>query len=466
MESLTSRLLQNRKQRNLNEDTKEKKRDKLRILIVSKSEDNHTVKRIVEDAKKLGHEVFVVDILGAFITYEKNTYKIYNISEGEGFDISSQDTIAIIRATVKDKVSYLDLLSQLEKIGICMINSRETVDICADKYRTYLKLQEYGLTQPKTSLISSVEHKDVAIESLDTKYPVIMKTLSGSKGVGVLFVESERSYDSLVQLLHNQNPNVDLLVQEYIKTDKDIRVIVLGGQIITAMERAVIEGDFRSNVSQGGKVKQYKLTDLEKEQCILAAKAVNGVWTAVDFIPSKEPKSKAPYILEVNHSPGTQGIEKASGENIVKQILKHFEEEKHRIKVPEQCGYFEVIKIEPFGELVAKFDTGNSSRPVFHAKDIEVKDKDITFSHNGKSYKTKHQGKYTTVTGAGEDVRWIVELDMEFAGTVYSKISFGLDNREELSSDVLLNREIMSRLNIMVNPARKYVVTTKFSVDK
>tara|TARA_B100000029_G_scaffold352736_1_gene345341 strand:+ start:496 stop:1896 length:1401 start_codon:yes stop_codon:yes gene_type:complete len=466
MESLTSRLLQNRKQRNLNEATKEKKRDKLRILIVSKSEDNHTVKRIVEDAKKLGHEVFVVDILGAFITYEKNTHKIYNISEGDGFDISSQDTIAIIRATVKEKTSYLDLLSQLEKIGICMVNSRETVDICADKYRTYLKLQEYGLTQPKTSLISSVEHKDVAIESLDTKYPVVMKTLSGSKGVGVLFVESERSYDSLVQLLHNQNPNVDLLVQEYIKTDKDIRVIVLGGQIIAAMERAVIEGDFRSNVSQGGKVKQYKLTDLEKEQCILAAKAVNGVWTAVDFIPSKDPKSKAPYILEVNHSPGTQGIEEASGENIVKQIIKHFEDDKHRIKVPEQCGYFEVIKIEPFGELVAKFDTGNSSRPVFHAKDIEVKDKDITFSHNGKSYKTKHQGKYTTVTGAGEDVRWIVELDMEFAGTVYSKISFGLDNREELSSDVLLNREIMSRLNVMVNPARKYVVTTKFSVDK
>ena len=466
MESLTSRLLQNRKQRNLNEATKEKKRDKLRILIVSKSEDNHTVKRIVEDAKKLGHEVFVVDILGAFITYEKNTHKIYNISEGDGFDISSQDTIAIIRATVKEKTSYLDLLSQLEKIGICMVNSRETVDICADKYRTYLKLQEYGLTQPKTSLISSVEHKDVAIESLDTKYPVVMKTLSGSKGVGVLFVESERSYDSLVQLLHNQNPNVDLLVQEYIKTDKDIRVIVLGGQIIAAMERTVIEGDFRSNVSQGGKVKQYKLTDLEKEQCILAAKAVNGVWTAVDFIPSKDPKSKAPYILEVNHSPGTQGIEEASGENIVKQIIKHFEDDKHRIKVPEQCGYFEVIKIEPFGELVAKFDTGNSSRPVFHAKDIEVKDKDITFSHNGKSYKTKHQGKYTTVTGAGEDVRWIVELDMEFAGTVYSKISFGLDNREELSSDVLLNREIMSRLNVMVNPARKYVVTTKFSVDK
>ena len=347
-----------------------------------------------------------------------------------------------------------------------MVNSRETVDICSDKYRTYLKLQEYGLIQPKTSLISSVEHKDVAIEGLDTKYPVVMKTLSGSKGVGVLFVESERSYDSLVQLLHNQNPNVDLLVQEYIKTDKDIRVIVLGGQIIAAMERAVIEGDFRSNVSQGGKVKHYKLSDLEKEQCILAAKAVNGVWTAVDFIPSKEPKSKAPYILEVNHSPGTQGIEEASGENIVKQILKHFEEEKHRIKVPEQCGYFEVIKIEPFGELVAKFDTGNSARSVFHAKDIEVKDKEITFSHNGKSYKTKHYGKYTAVAGAGEDVRWIVELDMEFAGTVYSKIRFGLDNREELASDVLLNREVMSRINVMVNPARKYVVTTKFSVEK
>ena len=453
----------------ISEGPEEKKKDKLRVLVISKKEEDgelsRTVKRISDEGKKLGHEVFIVDIDGTFVTYEEDTHRIYNISEDTGFDISSTDTIAIIRGSVKLKSSYLDLLSQLEKIGICMINSRETVGICADKYRTYLKLQEYGLIQPKTSLIASVEHKDVAFEKLDTQYPIVMKTLSGSKGVGVLFIESERSYDSLVQLLYHQNPNVDLIIQEYIKTEKDIRVIVLGGLIVASMERKVIEGDFRSNVSQGGKVAKYKLTDLEKEQCLLASKAVNGVWTAVDFIPSKDPKTKPPYILEVNHSPGTEGIEKASGENIVKQVVQHFEDVKNRIKVPEQCGYFEIVRIEPFGKLVAKFDTGNSSMPVIHAKDIKVKDGKITFSHNGKTHNTKHYGKYTAVTGAGEDDRWVVELDMEFAGTIYPEIRFGLDNREDLSSDVLLNREIMSRINVMVNPRRKYVVTAKIGVE-
>ena len=454
----------------ISEGPEEKKKDKLRVLVISKKEEDgeltRTVKRISDEGKKLGHEVFIVDIDGTFVTYEEDTHRIYNISEDTGFDISSTDTIAIIRGSVKLKSSYLDLLSQLEKIGICMINSRDTVGICADKYRTYLKLQEYGLTQPKTSLIASVEHKDVAFEKLDTQYPIVMKTLSGSKGVGVLFIESERSYDSLVQLLYHQNPNVDLIIQEYIKTEKDIRVIVLGGLIVASMERKVIEGDFRSNVSQGGKVAKYKLTDLEKEQCLLASKAVNGVWTAVDFIPSKDPKTKPPYILEVNHSPGTEGIEKASGENIVKQVVQHFEDVKNRIKVPEQCGYFEIVRIEPFGKLVAKFDTGNSSMPVIHGKDIKVKDGKITFSHNGKTHNTKHYGKYTAVTGAGEDDRWVVELDMEFAGTIYPEIRFGLDNREDLSSDVLLNREIMSRINVMVNPRRKYVVTAKIGVEK
>ena len=453
----------------IDEGAEEKKQDKLRVLVISKKEEDgelsRTVKRISDEGKKLGHEVFIVDIDGTFVTYEEDTHRIYNISEDTGFDISSTDTIAIIRGSVKLKSSYLDLLSQLEKIGICMINSRETVGICADKYRTYLKLQEYGLIQPKTSLIASVEHKDVAFEKLDTQYPIVMKTLSGSKGVGVLFIESERSYDSLVQLLYHQNPNVDLIIQEYIKTEKDIRVIVLGGLIIASMERKVIEGDFRSNVSQGGKVAKYKLTDLEKEQCLLASKAVNGVWTAVDFIPSKDPKTKPPYILEVNHSPGTEGIEEASGENIVKQVVQHFEDVKNRIKVPEQCGYFEIVRIEPFGKLVAKFDTGNSSMPVIHGKDIKVKDGKITFSHNGKTHNTKHYGKYTAVTGAGEDDRWVVELDMEFAGTIYPEIRFGLDNREDLSSDVLLNREIMSRINVMVNPRRKYVVTAKIGVE-
>jgi len=446
----------------------EAKENKYRILVISAEPDNnklfHTAQRVTDEAKKSGHEVYVVKVEGAIITYD-NGYKIFNADDKDGFEIDN-DTVAIVRGSVRLKKSYLDLLSQLEKIGVCMVNSRETVEISADKYRTYLKLQDYGLTQPKTVLIPNADTLQQSLESLDSKFPIIMKTLEGSKGVGVLFIESERQIESLVQLLYNQNEDVDLLIQEYIKTDGDIRVIVLGGKVIASMKRDVVEGDFRSNVSQGANVKEYELTDLEIEQCLLAAKAIDGSWVAVDFIPSKNPKTEPPYILEVNHSPGTEGIEKATGDNIVKKVIDFYSNPKNRYAVPSQCGWEEIVTVKPFGDLVAKFDTGNALYPVLHAEDIEVKGNKITFTNGEKTITTKLVGDYVSMTGGGEDERYLIELEFEFAGSSYGKITFGLDNRDAFNTDVLLNRKTMRMLNVMVNPRRKYIVTTQFTLDK
>ena len=446
----------------------EAKEDKYRILVISAEPDNnklfHTAQRVTDEAKKSGHEVYVVKVEGAIISYD-NGYKIFNADDEVGFAIDN-DTVAIVRGSVRLKKSYLDLLSQLEKIGVCMVNSRETVEISADKYRTYLKLQDYGLTQPKTVLIPNADTLQQSLESLDSKFPIIMKTLEGSKGVGVLFIESERQIESLVQLLYNQNEDVDLLIQEYIKTDGDIRVIVLGGKVIASMKRDVVEGDFRSNVSQGANVKEYELTDLELEQCLLAAKAIDGSWVAVDFIPSKNPKTEPPYILEVNHSPGTEGIEKATGNNIVKKVVDFYSNPKNRYAVPSQCGWEEIVTVKPFGDLVAKFDTGNALYPVLHAEDIEVKGNKITFTNGEKTITTKLVGDYVSTTGGGKDERYLIELEFEFAGSSYGKITFGLDNRDAFNTDVLLNRKTMRMLNVMVNPRRKYIVTTQFTLDK
>ena len=446
----------------------EAKEDKYRILVISAEPDNnklfHTAQRVTDEAKKSGHEVYVVKVEGAIVSYD-NGYKIFNADDRVGFEIDN-DTVAIVRGSVRLKKSYLDLLSQLEKIGVCMVNSRETVEISADKYRTYLKLQDYGLTQPKTVLIPNADTLQQSLESLDSKFPIIMKTLEGSKGVGVLYIESERQIESLVQLLYNQNEDVDLLIQEYIKTDGDIRVIVLGGKVIASMKRDVVEGDFRSNVSQGAKVKEYELTDLELEQCLLAAKAIDGSWVAVDFIPSKNPKTEPPYILEVNHSPGTEGIEKATGNNIVKKVVDFYSNPKNRYAVPSQCGWEEIVTVKPFGDLVAKFDTGNALYPVLHAEDIEVKGNKITFTNGEKTITTKLVGDYVSTTGGGKDERYLIELEFEFAGSSYGKITFGLDNRDAFNTDVLLNRKTMRMLNVMVNPRRKYIVTTQFTLDK
>ena len=447
---------------------------KYRILVVSGDPKPkgqklfRTARRFKEEAEKAGHELYIAEIEGAYIGFHDGVYKIYNLDDKKGFELNRDNTVAFVRGTVRLKKSYLNLVSRLEKTGITMVNSREVVEISSDKYRTYVKLQDFGLTQPRTALVPNKDGWKQAFESIDLKYPCIMKTIEGSKGIGVLFIESERQMESIVQLLYNENPDIDLLLQEYIKTDGDIRVIILGGKIIASMKRDVIEGDFRSNVSQGAKVKEYKMTELEIEESLKASKAIDGSWTAVDFIPSKNPKTEPPYILEVNHSPGTKGIEEASGKNIVKTVIDHFANPDNRYPVSTQCGFLEIINIKPFGELIAKFDTGNgASAPTIHADKIDVKGKSITWTLNDKTI-TSSIVKISNVDVGGlnnySEKRYTVKLNFEFEGTNYTS-NFMIDDRED-RTPVLLNRDILSLLNVAVNPSRKYVATTKYSLDE
>ena len=119
----------------------EENSEKYRILVISAEPNNtklfHTAQRVTDEAKKIGHEVYVVKVEGAYIEYDSG-YKIYNADDDKGFEINDENTVAIVRGSVRLKQSWLDLLSQLEKIGICMVNSRQTVAISSDKYRTYL----------------------------------------------------------------------------------------------------------------------------------------------------------------------------------------------------------------------------------------------------------------------------------------------------------------------------------------
>ena len=147
----------------------EAKEDKYRILVVSAEPEKqklfHTAQRITDEAEKLGHEVYVVKVEGAIIAFNDGVYTIHNVDDDTGFEINSENTVAIVRGSVRLKKSYLDLLSQLEKVGFCMVNSRETVELSADKYRTYIRLQDYGLTQPKTVLVPNEESWKNALEN-------------------------------------------------------------------------------------------------------------------------------------------------------------------------------------------------------------------------------------------------------------------------------------------------------------
>ena len=431
---------------------------KVVILTVEHGDKSITAKKLSKEATKLGLQNTIVNFDGATLRYDDGNHFIHGVDDEKGFQVNSSDTIIFVRGT-PTKDSHLDLISEFERLGYCCVNNRTTINICADKYRNYVRLKDYGLTQPKTVLIPNKDMIDFSLESLDTRFPIIMKTLRGSKGVGVLFIESKRALDAIVQLVYKTEEDSDLLIQEYIKTDFDVRVIVLDGRIVATMQRDVIEGDFRSNYSQGGKVKSYKLTSMEEKECLLAAKAVDGIFTAVDFIPARNRERSPPYILEVNSSPGTDGIEEANNVNIAKEVLTHFLNPDVRYSVPSQCGYNEVVEIEPFGEMVAKFDTGNSVLSVLHADNIKVTGNKISFTNNGKPYTTTLVKEYEAQTGAGVDERYVVKLNLTFSGSTH-EFMFGLDDRSKLGTDVLLNRFVMNKLNVMVNPQRKFLVTT------
>jgi len=426
----------------------------------------HTANRLQEEAEKLGWKNYLYKLTGGYTSYEDGIFRLHNKDDEKGFVVSGADTIAVIRGSVVRKDSWMDIVSSLEKHSVCVINSRESISICTDKYRTALRLSDYGIRQPKTVLINDPEKSALALDKLDTQMPVIMKTLRGSKGVGVLFIESEKALDSIVQLICKQDPDADLLLQEYIKTDYDVRVLVLGNKVLATMKRPVVEGDFRSNVSQGSKPEKLKLTELEIEESLKAAKAVNGLWTAVDFIPSKNREKEPPFVIEVNSSPGTEGMEEASGQNISKEIIEFFADKKNWVKVPGECGFKEIVSIKPFGEIIAKFDTGNSGMPVIHADKMKVNGKRITWSLLDKTI-TSDIIRQEEISVGGlrnhDETRYVIKLDVEFLGTMY-ETEFTLDDREN-RTPILFDREFMSKVNVMVNPDRKFVVTNKYSLD-
>ena len=443
---------------------------KYKLLVITDEPEQaktfHTADRLREEAEKLGWKYYLYKLTGGYTTSPEGALRLHNKDDDKGFEVSGADTVAVIRGSVTRKDSWMDIVSLLEKHSVCVVNSRETISVCADKYRTSLRLADYGVKQPVTHLINDPENSEQAFENLNTQYPIILKTLRGSKGVGVLFVESSKALDSIVQLIHKQDEDADLLLQEYIKTDYDARVLVLGGKVLSTMKRPVIEGDFRSNVSQGSKPEKLELTELEIEESLKAAKAVNGLWTAVDFIPSKNRTKEPPFIIEVNSSPGTEGMEEATGRNISKEILEFFAEKKNWVKVPSECGYKEIVTIKPFGEIIAKFDTGNSGMSVIHADKMQVKDKKVTWTLLGKTITSDIIRKEEISVGGLRDYdedRYVIKLNVEFLSGIY-ETEFTLDDRED-RTPILFDREFMSRANVMVSPDRKYVVTTKYSLD-
>ena len=156
----------------------------LRLLIITDEPDNakefHTADRLQEECKKLNYPFYLFKLTGGYTTHEDGVRRFHNKDDKKGFEVGAM-TVAIVRGSITRKDSWLDLVSILERANATLVNPRTTINICADKYRTALRLADYGLTQPMTKLISDPEKSNEQVEESGIKFPLIMKTLRGSK---------------------------------------------------------------------------------------------------------------------------------------------------------------------------------------------------------------------------------------------------------------------------------------------
>jgi RimK family alpha-L-glutamate ligase len=417
-----------------------------------------TSAKLIRTAEQLKIKTYDCRLNGAFLMRDQDSGEITIHREGDlkGFEIDA-DTIVIVRGNVTRKDSYMDLISQIERYGIPICNFRECIEVCSDKFRSYLRLQEIGMTQPKTILVPNddLETVQFASEALEDEFPMVMKTLQGSRGVGVLLVETERSLHSQVQLLYKIDPFCDILLQEYIEADYDVRAIICNRQIVGAMKRNKVIDDFRANASQGSKVESFVLTEKEKDVCLQAAKGVNGQWVGVDFFPADDRKNGEPIIIEINHSPGTAAISKAIGENVGKLVLKELFDRNIWKKSASECGVLETIEVEG-EEMTAKFDTGNNTTvcSLHIDDDYKIKGKKVHWESNGVKY-SKPLVREVKLKKPDE-TRPVVMLEVNFLNTVYEQ-EVSLDKRNYIP--FLVNRDFMKRANLMVNPSRKFMLT-------
>lgn len=460
------------KRRNLNEqDADEETSDINIIVLTNRNLENdsalyHTAKTISDVCQKRKIPYYTLFAENAHIVKnEDGTATVHNWDDKKGFLIDPEKTIAINRGSVARRFSTLNLISQLEKLGIYTLNNRMAIETCSDKYRTILKLGSAAIPSPRTALVQDIDTLPFALEQLDNKFPLVVKTLTGSKGIGVFFGESPRSLKSILQTIWKINEEQELILQEHIESPFDVRAHVLGDEVIAAMKRHKIKDDFRSNYSQGSKVESFKITDEQAKICIKASKVVGTQWAGVDFILNSKGE---PFVIEVNSSPGTAGIEKATHGKIVEQVIDFASDKKNWRKVANEVGFKEVVEILGI-PLKAKFDTGNAALCVIHADKhkIDEKKKMVTWWHDGKKFSHKYKEIRDVRVGGLRDYteqRPVIELDVTFDGVIYKEVDFTIADRSK-RMPVLLNRKFIKKTNSAVNPAKAYVVTSPVELE-
>jgi len=294
----------------------------MHIAILSRNSHLYSTRRLVEEGLNRGHKTEVVDHLKCNIVIEKKNPRIF-------YKNRYLDDVDAIIPRIGASVTFYGsaVCRQFEMRKVFTACESQAIIRSRDKLRSLQILSRASIGLPKTVFTNYSTNVEEIFSEIGS-FPVIIKLLEGTQGLGVVLAENKNAASSVIEAFHGLKARI--IVQEFIKEAKgaDIRAFVVDGKVVGAMKRQAKEGEFRSNLHRGGTAEIIKLSREEKEIAIASAKALGLGVAGVDMLQSK----RGPLVMEVNSSPGLEGIEKATGINIAGKIIEYLEKNIYRNK--------------------------------------------------------------------------------------------------------------------------------------
>lgn len=474
------------------------------IIIFTNDDDpknNKTLKNLYDAIKALKKTAEAVPEIHVFIaenmTFETDDDNILSITDGDTTldfeELNNTNTLVFSRLGVQGEDNCEHVVGMLQDRGFLVLNPVRYSELASNKYDTAVLLQKAEIPQPNFCLMTKdiLYDEKLFMENMKQVYPdwnketdknedktVVVKILDGHGGTGVALIDGKKLI-AILQMVFAIDPERQLIIQKKEEADGgDIRVHVLTLRsrqvILAAMKRVKIGGDFRSNVSLGAEAEPVKLTPEQEQIALKAAKVSHLPWCAVDIMPLVKGSNKElgdNAVLELNASPGTDGISEVIKHNFINVILNELQEPKEFYLQDKTAGYMESVDIsigdgEPM-TLLAKLDSGNGAV----ASHMEVgnlkEDGDtVTFKFNGKKYTEKVYGHSEAVTGSEKHHRPIIHIkSIKLGLRMLNDVPMALvENRNGKSTNVLLNREMMSWFGYIVSPYQTHILTQE--IDK
>lgn len=287
----------------------------MKIAMMARNANLYSHQRLKEAAEARGHTLDIINTLQCYMNIVSHRPEMYyNGEKLEGYD-------AVIPRIGASITFYgLAVLRQFEMMGVYPLNESVAIGRSRDKLRSMQLLARDGIGLPVTAFAHDAKKASDIIE-LAGGTPVVIKLLEGTQGIGVVLADTDRSAKSVVEAF--RGANVNIMAQEFIKESggTDIRAIVVGGKVIAAMKRTGAAGDFRSNLHRGGSAQVIKISPEERMTAVRAAKSMGLAVCGVDMLRANH----GPVVMEVNSSPGLEGVEKATGLDIAGKIIEHLE---------------------------------------------------------------------------------------------------------------------------------------------